>query len=98
MNTNTKPSKALVKTDVIKRFLFGYKYLIIDNETKIEYGFHLSELGKSYNLKKWSGSKWVKVAWTYHSTHDTKEGVISYLLSISRNVNYKDKVPYSLWS
>jgi hypothetical protein len=94
---NTQMQQSCI-TDVIKRLLFGFKYLKIDEETKLEYGFHFETLGKSYFLKKWSGSKWVKVSWTYHSTHDSKEAVLSYLISMGNMVSYKDKSSFSVFS
>ena len=70
----------LTTIEKIKQKFFGYNYLILDAENKIEYGFHFFEYGKSYRLKTLINGKWKFTAWTYHSTHNDRDSLVKYLL------------------
>jgi hypothetical protein len=67
---------------LVRRSLFGYKHFFLDKKTRIEYGFHLSDLGISYKLQRKGLFFWSSVAWTYPSTHKNEnlQSVINYLL------------------
>lgn len=65
---------------VVKRSFLGAKYLYLDDDTRVRYGFSLAHLGITYTLQR-KGIFWNEVAWTYPSTHVGKEidGIIEYL-------------------
>jgi len=74
----------------VKQFL-GYKYLVVSKGVIIEYGFHFAEMGITYHMLKWSGSKWIKTAWTYHSIHISYGEMVKYLLRSGRSKLYRDE-------
>jgi hypothetical protein len=62
-----------------------YRIYQIDPETRIEFGFHFVELGKSYQLQRlepsWIGKVWVKKAWTFQIIgYNSLDELIKYLL------------------
>ena len=65
---------------VVRRSLFGAKYLYLDDKTRVRYGFTLWYLGTTYTLQR-KGIFWNQVAWTYPSTHIGEKigGIVSYL-------------------
>lgn len=66
--------------DVVKNGFFGVKYLYLDTETRVRYGFSFTHLGKTYTLQR-KGIFWDEVAWTYPQSHrgDDLTSIISYL-------------------
>ncbi len=66
---------------LVSRSFFGAKYLFLDENTRVRFGFSFAELGKTYKLQR-KGICWKSVAWTYPETH-------------SRNLN--EIVEYLFW-
>ena len=64
----------------VRRSFFGAKYLYLDPNTRIRFGFTFAHLGTTYTLQR-KGIFWNKVAWTYSSTHIGQkiERIIEYL-------------------
>lgn len=64
----------------VMRSFFGVKYLYLDNNTRVRYGFTLKHLGITYTLQR-KGVFWNEVAWTYPSSHigNKLETIVEYL-------------------
>jgi hypothetical protein len=50
---------------------FGIKYLTLDENTRVRFGYSFSELGKTYKLQR-KNYFWKSVAWTYDIWHNDK--------------------------
>lgn len=57
-----------LKQPIVRRGFFGAKYLYLDDDTRVRYGFTLAHLGITYTLQR-KGTSWKEVAWTYPSAH-----------------------------
>lgn len=63
--------------------LLGYRWHYIDDNTRIEYGFHFGELDKTYRLQRKIKNKWKYTgAFTYPSTHvgSSLDVIINFLI------------------
>lgn len=56
-------------TPVIRRSFFGAKYLYLDDNTRVRYGFVLAHVGTAYTLQRKKGRFWKEVAWAYPSAY-----------------------------
>lgn len=65
---------------VFRRSFFGAKYLYLDPNTRLRYGFTFAYFGTTYTLQR-KGICWNEVAWTYSSTQygQKLECIIEYL-------------------
>jgi len=65
----------------VKKGLFGTKYMYLDENTRVRYGFKFIHLGVVYTLQRKSFLVWIEKAWTYPSTHTGRdiESIIDYL-------------------
>jgi hypothetical protein len=70
--------KAFFMRLVMHRF---FKYHYLDENTRISFGYHFSDLGKSYHLQRKGRYFWKKVAWTYIIPwwEPNLDGLIGYL-------------------
>lgn len=73
----------------VRRSFFGVKYLYLDENTRLRYGFTFAYLGITYTLQR-KGISWNEVAWTYPSTHIGKkiEHIIEYLKWDEKRLKY----------
>jgi len=69
-----------INTPVIKQGWFGVKFMYLDANTRVRYGFNLSKVGITYTLQR-KQIFWKEVAWTYPSTHPSQNlsEIIEYL-------------------
>lgn len=74
---------------IVKKRLFA-RYLYIDENTRIRYGFKLKYLGKSYTLER-KTKRWITKAWTYNLSNDDLENLLGYLLWYENRHNKKSK-------
>lgn len=77
--------------------LLGYRWYYIDDNTRIEYGFHFAEYAKSYRLQRKGGCGWYYTgAWSYPSIHqnDPIERVIEYLYWKEEQLKAKNKIHF----
>ena len=74
---------------IIKKGLFGVKFLYIDKKTRVRHGFSLSDMGFTYELQR-KYIFWHKCSWFYvhDHLHYTTEQIVDYLLHIDRNKKY----------
>lgn len=78
---NKKNEKGEYTKPVVKRSFFGSKYLYLDDNTRVRYGYSLAHVGTTYTLQRKKGIFWKEVAWTYPSTYVNSgiDEVIEYL-------------------
>jgi hypothetical protein len=62
----------------VKKGLFGYKYLYLNDKTRIRYGYSIQELGIAYVLQR-KNVLWKRRAWAYGVYANTLDELISYL-------------------
>lgn len=74
-------NKNQIVEGAVEKTFFGYRRYYIDESSRIEYGWHLADSGKSYQLQRFNGWRWRTVAWTYGHTMQpyTLERVKEYL-------------------
>jgi hypothetical protein len=63
----------------VEEGLFGYRYLYLNDNTRIRYGYSFRELGASYVLQRYNGLWWKRRAWAYGVAINTLDEMISYL-------------------
>lgn len=82
---------------VIKRSttIFGDKRFYFDEKTRVELGFHISDLGVSFQLQRKKGWFWAKTASTYQGTHLGKsfEQIADYLFWYESALTEQTKMP-----
>jgi len=64
---------------IVKKGWFGVRYLYLNDNTRIRYGYSIQELGISYALQRYNGLFWQRRACTFNSTNMTLDELITYL-------------------
>ncbi len=62
------------------RWFRRYTHYYLNDYVRVEFGFHLYQLGESYWLQHKIDGKWKKRGWTYGLPHNSLLGIIRYLV------------------
>ena len=84
-----EPLNSPLQQALVSRSFFGAKYLFLDENTRVRFGYSFGELGKKYKLQR-KGICWKSVAWTY----PTRRNVHAFM-EINKNLN--EIVGYLFW-
>ena len=63
---------------IVKKGLFGVRYLYLNDNTRIRYGYSIQEMGIAYVLQR-KRFFWQRVSWSYNSFDGSLDQVIRYL-------------------
>jgi hypothetical protein len=80
---------------IVEKGWFGVRYLYLNDNTRIRYGYSIQALGVCYTLQRYRGFYWQRVSWAYGTIIETLDQLIAYLFY--EEDEYEKNKPKSLF-